>query len=252
MSINRATFPPRSPVLHAIAMSAACLLWAAAPGQASDRPLAPSPVPTISVTGEGRAEAVPDMASIRIGITAQAATAAEALAQSSAAVSDTLDRLDAAGIEARDRQTTGLSLQPDWDYGREGNTPPRIIGYTAQNGVTVRVRDLAMLGGLLDAVVSGGANRLDGLSFTVADPAPLLDEARRRAVADARRRATLYAEAAGVTLGAVLAISDGPGASAAMPMLRSEMAMMSDAAVPIAEGEVELSARVQIVYAIAE
>jgi len=247
-SFRRKACPP----VLALLLGCAALLAQPMSALAQDRPLAASPVPMITVTGEGRAEAVPDMASIRIGITAQAATAAEALEQASVAVRATLDRLDAAEIAARDRQTTGLSLQANWDYGRGNNTPPRITGYTAQNGVTVRVRDLSILGGLLDSVVSGGANRLDGLTFTVAEPAPLLDEARRRAVADARRRAELYAEAAGVALGPVLAITDTPGGSPVVPLMRSDMAAMSESAVPIAEGEIEMTARVQMVFTIAE
>lgn len=243
-------YPPARPA-PGLALALAFALALAGPA-AAERPLAPLPVPTIAVTGEGRAEATPDMAHITIGITAQADTAAEALAQTSAAVRDTLARLDAAGIAPRDRQTTGLSLQPVWDYGRNTNAPPRITGFTAQNGVAVRARDLSALGGLLDAVVSGGANRLDGLRFTVAEPQPLMDEARRRAVADARRRAELYAEAAGVTLGAVLSISEGGGGGPIMPLMRSDMAMASESAVPIAEGEVELSARVEMIFAIAE
>lgn len=242
---------PLSRPLAGLTLALACAAALAAPA-AAERPLAPLPVPTIAVSGEGRAEAIPDMAHITIGITAQAETAAEALAQASASVRDTLDRLDAAGIAPRDRQTTGLSLQPVWDYGRNTNAPPRITGFTAQNGVAVRLRDLSLLGGLLDAVVSGGANRLDGLRFAVAEPQPLLDEARRRAVADARRRAELYAGAAGVTLGQVLSISEGGGGGPIMPLMRAEMSMASDSAVPIAKGEVELSARVEMIFAIAE
>lgn len=239
--------------MTASALAAALAVALPATAYSGDRPLAPVPVPTISVTGEGRAEAVPDMASIRIGIMVEAPTAAEALAQASEAVRATLALLDDAGIAARDRQTTGLSLNPNRDYGRTGNGPARITGYTAQNGVTVRVRDLSMLGALLDLVVSeGGANRLDGLSFSLADPAPLRDAARRDAVADARRRAELYAEAAGVRLGPVLAISDGAAGGPVVPLMRADMVAMSEAAVPIAEGEIELTARVQMVFAIAE
>ncbi len=236
----------------AIALAGAAILAQPLPAAAEGRPMAAAPMPKISVTGEGRAEAAPDMASIRIGITARAPTAAEALAETSEAVRATLDRLDAAGIAPRDRQTTGLSLQPDHDYGRNSTREPRIVGYTAQNGVSIRVRDLSVLGELLDAVVADGANRLDGLSFGLADPGPVLDSARRRAVADARSRAELYAEAAGVTLGPVLSISDGRSSGPIMPMMRADQPMMAEAAVPIAEGEVEMTAQVQIVFAIAE
>lgn len=209
------------------------------------------PAGTITVIGEGRSEAVPDMAHVTIGITAEARTAQEALRRSSEAVAQTLVLIDAAGIAPRDRQTTGLSLSPVWDYSRSGS-PPRITGYRASNAVSVRLRELATLGALLDAAVAEGANRLDGLHLALADPQPVMDEARRRAVADAIRKARLYADAAGVSLGPVRMLSEigaqPPGRLAGM---RAEAAVMADAPVPVAEGELEFLARVQIEFAIA-
>jgi len=206
---------------------------------------------TITVTGEGRAEAVPDMAHVTIGITAEAPTAQEALRHSSEAVTQTLALLDAAGIAPRDRQTSGLSLSPVWDYGR-GDRPPRITGYRASNAVAVRLRDLAMLGAVLDGAVAEGANRLEGLSFVLSDPEPVMDEARRRAVADARRKAGLYAQAADVVLGPVQLLAEIGDQPQGRPLgLRAESAMLADASVPVAEGELEFVARVQIVFGIA-
>ncbi len=114
----------------------------------------------------------------------------------------------------------------------------------------VRVRDLAALGGILDTVIADGANDFNGLRFGLQDPAPLMDEARRRAVDDAMARAALLAGAAGVTLGPVLSIDD-QGGSRPMPM--AEMAMrMSAGAAPVAAGELTLTANVAMVFAIAE
>lgn len=205
---------------------------------------------TLTVSGEGRAEAVPDMATITLGMTAEAPTAAEALRETSAAIAAALMALDAAGIAPRDRQTTGLSLSPVWDHGRNTNRPPQIIGYRASNGLSVRVRELSALGELLDLVVADGANQLAGLTFSLSDPVPAMDEARRNAVADARRKAELYAEAAGVTLGPLLRLSE-TGAVTPRPMqMRGDMMMAEAAAVPIAEGELSLRATVDLVFEI--
>ncbi len=131
--------------------------------------LAEAPVPQISVTGEGRVDVAPDMATVSLGVTTQGATAAEAMAANSAAVQAVLDRLTAAGIAARDVQTTGLSLNPLWSNYDSGQQQ-KIEGYAAANMVTVRVRALDGLGGVLDAAVSDGANTLNGLSFGLATP----------------------------------------------------------------------------------
>ena len=104
--------------------------------------------PRITVTGEGRIEAAPDMATISLGVAAEAASARAAMDQASSAAAALLARLEEAGIAARDVQTSGLTLSPVWDYGNSGEN--RITGYAASNTVTVRVRALDSLGGVLD------------------------------------------------------------------------------------------------------
>lgn len=204
----------------------------------------------ITVTGEGRVAAAPDMATLRLGAAAEAKEAGEALRQTSDITQRILDRLGEAGIEARDIQTSGLSLSPLRQNYREGTAEtPGIAGYAASNGVTVRLRDLDRLGEVLDAVVSDGANTLDGLSFGLQEPRPLMDEARQLAVADARAKAELYAKAAGVTLGAVQSLVERGGGSPGPYMAEMSMARGS---VPVAAGELDVSADVQIVYEIAE
>src|SRR5690606_28472204 len=106
--------------------------------------------------------------------------------------------LEAAGIAARDIQTSGFSVQPNYVYtdARDENgytLPPKINGYQVFNTVTVRVRQLDTLGAILDRSVTVGANTVNGISFSVADPSALYDEARTKAFADARRKAELYA-----------------------------------------------------------
>lgn len=206
----------------------------------------------ISVTGEGVVEAVPDMAVVTLGVEHTAKTARAAMDQTNAATAAVLERLEAAGIAARDMQTSDLSLSPVWHNRTSSGTPsePRITGFTARNRLTVRVRALDSLGETLDLLVDDGANRFDGLRFAVQEPRPFQDEARRRAVADALAKAQLYAEAAGVALGPVQTIGEAGGFEP-RPM-QMEMAMARDAAVPVAPGEVSLRARVSMVFAIAD
>ena len=136
--------------------------------------LAKDAVPMITVTGEGVIEAVPDVATVMIGVTTQGATAAEALASNTTALNAVLARLTAAGIAPRDMQTSNLSLNPNWT-GYDSATPT-ISGYVASNMLTVRVRALDSLGSVLDAAVADGANTLNGLTFGLADPAAALNE----------------------------------------------------------------------------
>lgn len=215
------------------------------PARAEGVPL--SQLPQITVTGEGRVAAAPDLATVTIGVTTRGKTAAEAMAANSAALAGVLANLRAAGIADRDLQTTGLSLNPVWSN-LATSQAPEVTGFEAANMLTVRVRALDGLGEVLDVAVRDGANTLNGLSFGVDDPAPLLDEARARAVADARRRAEVLARAAGVTLGRVLTISEG--GAAPMPLYRMDASVASEA-VPVAEGEVSVGATVAIVWEIA-
>jgi uncharacterized protein YggE len=205
----------------------------------------------ISVMGQGTVEAVPDMATISIGVTQEADEAAAALAATSARVRDVLSRMESEGIASRDMQTQGLSLQPIWSNMRgDADMPPRIVGFVARNGVVVRVRDLAALGRILDLTVQDGANGFDGLLFGLQDPEPVQAEARKAAVRDAMQRAADLAEAAGVTLGPIRSITESSGF--ARPMQMEMSAMRSSADVPIASGEVGITAQVSMVFTIAE
>lgn len=204
---------------------------------------------TIVVTGVGEASRAPDIAFLNLGVEAEGATASEALRKNSAQMEATLKTLRDAGVEKKDFQTSGLNVGAKYDYSRE-NQPPRIIGYQATNTLSVKLRNLEKAGGVIDKAVSGGANRLDSISFGFADPKPLMNDARKSAVADARDRAGLYADAAGVKLGPVLNISDSysPRPGPVPMMARMESAQAAD--VPIAVGESTMSASVTIVYAI--
>lgn len=211
-------------------------------------PAAAQDAARITVTGEGRVEAPPDLATFSLGVTTQAATAAEAMAANALQLATVLEQLRAAGIEERDLQTSGLALNPDWRQ-PEGEADARIVGYIAINTLTVRVRALDTLGGLLDRAISNGANTFNGLSFGLADSSSALDEARKRAVQDAMARARLLTSAAGVTLGPVVSITETAGMMPPMPMYRME-ADAASAPVPVAVGEISTAASVTMVFAI--
>ncbi len=203
----------------------------------------------IVVSGEGVASAAPDMATVRIGVSREARLAGEAMRMTSDAMTGVLSLLEKEGIAARDVQTKNVILNPRYQRTNDGR-PPRVIGYIAANDLMVRVRDLDALGGVLDAVISEGANSMNGIFFAVADPGPLETEARRAAVSDARAKAEVLAEAAGVAVGPVVSIHEGGAVLAPGPVMRS-MAM-EESAVPIAGGEIDVRSQVTIVFEIGE
>lgn len=205
----------------------------------------------ITVTGEGRVDQAPDMATLSLGVTTEGATAAEALAANSAEIAKVLERLTAAGVEPRDMQTSGLSVNPNWQN-YSSSDAPKIAGFIANNGVTVRIRALDGLGAVLDAAVQDGANQLNGVEFGLQEPRPAQDEARRRAVADAKARAELLAGAAGVKLGAIRSIKESLGAAEPMPMFRMAAEAAAGAPVPVTGGEVSTAANVTIVWEITQ
>lgn len=202
---------------------------------------------TLTVTGEGAVETVPDMALVSLGVTTEGKTAAEAMTANSDGLAAVLAQLTSLGIKPEDMQTSALSLNPNWTGHDTGS--PVISGYMASNMVTLRLRDLDGLGSLLDATIAGGANTLNGISFEVSEPKPLLDAARAEAVADAKARAEVLATAAGVKLGAIETIAEGGSGGGGGPMFKS---MAAESAVPIAAGEVVMSASVTITWQIAE
>ena len=206
----------------------------------------------ITVTGEGLVAAIPDLAYVSIGVSQQAETAAEAMAAMSAGMTAVMAQLAAAGIAPTDIQTGQLTLDALYDNSSyDGTGTPDVIGYVATTMVEVRVRDLTLVGTVLDAAIQDGANRLGGVRFDLANPGPAMDEARRRAVADAQARAALFAAASGVSLGALITLTEQSGYMNPAPMFDARMADAS-MAVPVAGGEVSLQAMVTMVYAIAE
>ena len=170
---------------------------------------APDRAAAVTVVGSGMAAARPDTAEVSAGVVTQAATAAQALAQNNAAMDKVIKALTGIGIADKDIQTTNISVVPQRRQGRQEPQPPEIVGYEVSNQVRIKVRDLSELGRLLDTLVGQGANLLGGIRFSVGNPAPVLDQARAQAMADARRKAEVYARAAGMTLGPLLSIPEG-------------------------------------------
>ena len=200
----------------------------------------------IVATGSAQVEAVPDLATVTAGVETQGGSAAEALGANSEAMAAVLKALDGAKVERKDVQTSQLTINPVYDNPDDGS-PSKVIAYQASNMVTVKVREVASLGSIVDAVTAAGANRLYGIGFDVADPKPALDEARKQAVADAQRKAELFATAAGVRLGALLSLSEGGNGGGPVPVFaRADMAK----APPVEAGTVTLSADVQVVFAL--
>jgi hypothetical protein len=234
---------PMKPCLPlATAFLMAALLAAPALAQ-SDFP------PAISVTGEASVTAPPDLAELDAGVASDGKTAHEAAEANNAAMGKVLLALKGAGLAERDYQTSRLSLQPQYASNRAGG-PSAIVGYRASNRVTIKLRDVAKVAGVIDTLVAAGANDIGNINFTVSQASKLLDDAREKAVADARRKAEIYAHAAGVTLGAPLSISEGGGPA---PIFRAKMMMpaaVMASPTPIAQGEETLSVSVSISWAI--
>jgi uncharacterized protein YggE len=203
----------------------------------------------ISLSGHGEVRATPDIAYVTSGVVTQGATAAEALAANTKAMTDLFAALKDSGIEDRDVQTSNFSVQPRYDF--SNNQAPKMVGYDVSNNVTVTLRKVDTLGTLLDRMVQSGSNQISGISFDVSKPEDAMDEARKLATEDATRKAKVYAKAMGIELGNVMQVSEGSAAQPPMPMVRSTM-MKADAAppVPMAAGEQTLAVDVNVIWEI--
>jgi uncharacterized protein YggE len=209
-----------------------------------------SPPPAISVSGEANVSVAPDLAQVDGGVTSEAKTAREASEANNAAMGKVLLALKGAGIEEKDYQTSRLSLQPLYaTSSKVSETQRGIVSFRASNRVTIKVRDVGKIANVIDTMVTAGANEIGGINFVVTQASKAQDEARTKAIADARRKAEIYAKAAGVTLGEPISISEEGAASP--PVFRSKMAApMAGAPTPVAPGEELLSITVSVTWAI--
>jgi len=213
--------------------------------------VAPEERNAISVTGEGRVYADPDMAQIVIGVESRAPTAREAASKNSGDMSEVMAVLKEMGIAEEDIQTVDYSIRAEMYY-PEGEEP-RVIGYVVTNAVQVKARDLGLVGDLLDKVTEAGANNIYGITFTVEDPRPFQEQAREMAVTDARKKAQQLAELADIRLGDLLSINEyimgGPVyVERAAPM----EGIGGGGAPPISPGQMEIVVQVGMSYEIVQ
>lgn len=204
----------------------------------------------VAVEGSGRATAPPDRAHVAAGVETRAETAADASRANAGQMAAIFEALTAAGVPARAIQTSNLSIAPVYDRPDRSGGAPALAGYQAVNQVTVEIDDVDRVGQVIDALAEAGANRIHGVRFAIADPTELRDQARREAVADARRKAALLADLAGVALGDLLRIEER---GVSRPTLAMEaMDAARSVATPVAPGEQIVSASVSVRFAIAD
>lgn len=201
----------------------------------------------------GKATRVPDVAIINAGVQTRAATAAEAIRTNAERMERVIAALRKAGVEARDIQTSSINLNPEYRYDREGIKAPELIGYNANNQVTVRFRDVAKSGRILDTLVEVGANSINGPSLVIDNPDEALDEARLDAVNKGRARAELYAKALGKRVTRLVVVNEGasigrPPPPPPPPMMERDGAIMVTASSAIAPGEQDISVTLQMSF----
>jgi len=225
----------------------AALTLSVVPAFAQDaRPaFAPLDGTVLDVSATGMTTRTPDIALIEAGVVTTAPGGAAALSQNAERMKTVLAALRKAGVADRDIQTSAISLSPQYRYVQ--NEPPVITGYQATNQVSIRFRDVAKSGPVLDLLVAQGANNISGPTLTIDKPDAAMDEARRDAVAKAKARATLYAEAAGLRVDRILTISEGSAPTLPMPVFMAKRSMAADAAQSeVAPGEQQVTATITV------
>ena len=198
---------------------------------------------TLNLSAYGETKMAPDMASISLGVTTEARTAAQAMGDNAAQMAKVMAAIRAGGVAARDIQTSGLSVNPQYAY--EQGAAPRLTGYQASNQVTVAVHDLGRLGAAVDASVGAGATQVNGISFSLADPTAAENTARELAVRALQAKAELYARATGYRISRLVSLSEG-GSEGYRPPMPIVMAQARLAKAPTQVSPGELTVRVDI------
>lgn len=201
---------------------------------------------TITVSATGSVLAEPDEATISTGVSSEAKTARDALSKNTDAMKNVIAELKTQGVEAKNIQTTQFNVEPVYVYPKEGQ-PPVVTGYRVNNMVSVRVRDLDKLGGVLDQLVTVGANQMNGISFNVSKAETLKDDARKDAMANALRRAKLLATAGGAEVGEVVQISEDVTFQGPQPVVFAKRAAMAESAA-VERGSQQLETRVTVTW----
>jgi uncharacterized protein YggE len=210
-----------------------------------------APVVTLNITES--IEAAPDIATVGTGVQTRASTASQATKDNAAKMDSLIAALSKAGIAKKDIQTSGINLSAQYDYSDRPGEPagPRFIGYEASNLVTVKLRDIRKVGGLLDTLVTAGATNINGPSFAIDDPAPLLVQARGQALKSAKAQADFYAQAAGFRSARLISIAENnSGGMPPMPMVASRFKADAAASTPVEPGQVSASVTLTVQYAL--
>ena len=198
---------------------------------------------TITVSANGSVTLVPDVARVNVGVSVTKSTVKAARDSAGATMNAIIASLKALGIDDKDIRTTSIDLSPQYGNG----AAPRIVGYAMSEQLQVTVRDLDKAGDVVDTATAHGATDVNGVSFEVGDPAKAMDQARSAAIAQARTSAQAMASAAGVTLGAVVSISES---AATYPIQYAFGAAAKDSATPVQPGTQDVQASVTVVFAI--
>ena len=201
-----------------------------------------SSVSSISVNGEGRVMAPPDMAVIHLGVQTEGRTALEAMTRTGEVMAKVVQAVKAAGIPDTDIQTTGISLYP-----RYAGDPPTVIGYVAANNIAVTINDIGKAAWVLDGAIGAGANTTSGIQFGLKNDAALRSEALAQAARAARSKAQVLADALGVTLTGVHKVVEGGGV---FPIPLPVGAPAREVAVPIEPGQLTIAASVSVEFTI--
>jgi len=196
----------------------------------------------LDINATGEVTRVPDVAVISAGVVSRAPTATAALQQTANRMERVLAALKRAGIADRDIQTSNVNLNAEYRY--PANQSPQLVGYTASNTVTIRFRDIGNSGKVLDALVSEGANQINGPSLVVDKPEAALDEARAKAIAVGRARADLYARSLGMRVVRVVAVNESGGSYPVpppMPMYARAEAAQADTKIMPGEQKLQVN-----------
>jgi len=225
----------------------AYVIVAAMPAQAQQPPALPPA--RVIVGGDGSVTVPPDSAEITSGVTTTAKTAKEATDANSKQMAAVNAALQNAGVAQNDIQTSRFSVAPVYGPPQQ-NSAPKLTGYSVSNQLSIRIRQLPKVGEILDSLIAAGATDAGSVQFLHSDTSKALDQARQAAVADARRKAEIYAQAAGLTLGSVAWITEEPAYAPPSPMGGVRM-FSAGAPVPIAAGEDTLRVRITVGFEIA-
>lgn len=217
-----------------------------ASAQPATTPAVPSDATYLSVSSQAEASRVPDVATLSVGVVTQAVDGNAAMRDNAAQMSKVVAAIKASGIADKDIQTSGVNLSPQYRYAE--NEPPKITGYQASNTVSIKVREIARLGEVLDALAAQGANQINGPTFEIDQPEPVYDEARMSALKKAQIRARTYADALGVRVRRIVSISEGGNGFQPMGFKAAAMSMDRQESTPIAPGENSVSVTLEVVF----